>query len=119
MTVLVVDDLHHVRRMIRFSLHGRGHRVVEAGDGVEAWRLLTTERPDLVIMDISMPGPSGLDVCRSIRAAPELEGLPVLLLTAGGAAWETRALEAGASGFMTKPFSPSALLDLVDTLSTA
>jgi len=116
--VLVVDDAPQIRRMVRLTVEHRGHRVVEAADGAAGWRLMRTERPDIVILDVMMPGPSGLDVCRAIRADPQFAALPVIVLTAGGAAEaEADALTAGATGFMTKPFSPAALLDMITTLT--
>jgi CheY-like chemotaxis protein len=112
--VLVVDDSAPIRRMVRFAVEQRGHRVLEAADGVVAWQLMMEERPDLVILDVMMPGPSGLDVCRAIRADPHLAALPVIILTAGGLeGMEADALAAGASGFLMKPFRPTALLDLI------
>jgi CheY-like chemotaxis protein len=81
--VLVVDDEARIRRMVRFTLEQQGHRVLEAADGLAGWELLTAKRPDLVVMDVMMPGPSGLEVCRAIRAEPAFAALPVILLTAG------------------------------------
>src|SRR5215207_908716 len=116
--VLVVDDSARIRQMVRFSLERFGHRVLEAEDGPAAWSLLAAERPDLVLLDVMMPGPSGLDVCRKIRADPRLAGLPVVILTAGGGARdEADAMAAGASGFLTKPFLPSALLAMIESLT--
>ena len=115
--VLVVDDSPQIRRMVRMTVERRGLRVIEAGDGSAAWRLLADERPDLVILDVMMPGPSGLDVCRAIRADPALGGVPVVILTADGLAdTEADARSAGASAFMAKPFLPSALRALVESL---
>ena len=113
--MLVVDDTPQIRLMLRFALAGRGHRMLEAGDGVEGLRMVAAERPALVIMDVMMPGPSGLDVCRQIRAA-EHAALPVIILTAGTHVSEAEARAAGASAFLTKPFSPAALVDVVSTL---
>jgi two-component system chemotaxis response regulator CheY len=115
-TVLVVDDTPQIRRLIRFALEGRGHRTLEAGDGVEGLRLAGVERPALVITDVTMPGPSGLEVCRMIRADAEHAALPVIILTAGTHVSEAEARAAGASAFLTKPFSPAALLDVVSAL---
>ena len=99
--------------MIRFAVEGRGHRVLEARDGVEGLRMVASERPDLVITDVMMPGPSGLDVCRQIQADAEHALVPVVILTAGTHVSEMDARAAGASAYLTKPFSPAALLDVV------
>ena len=101
--------------MLRFSLEAHGHRALEAGDGVEGLRMLGVECPDMVIMDVMMPGPNGLDVCRMIRAATEHPDVPVIILTAGTHVSELDARAAGASAFMVKPFSPAALLTVVST----
>lgn len=103
--------------MVRFTVEIGGHRVLEAADGIEGWHVLTTERPDVVILDVMMPGPSGLDVCRAIRGDARLADLPVIILSAGGPETASDALTAGATVFMAKPFSPSALLGLVASFS--
>ena len=106
--------------MVRVTMQYHGHRVIEAGDGEEAWRLVAAERPDLVVLDVVMPGLGGLDVCRAIRADASLVAVPVVILTAGGLeSDEAEARAAGASAFMTKPFSPTALLALVASLCGA
>jgi DNA-binding response OmpR family regulator len=115
--VLVVDDATQIRRLVRLTLEHRGHRVLEAEDGIVGLRTMRAERPDLVVMDVTMPGPSGLEVLREMRADPVLAATPVIILTAGGqAASEALALEAGATAYMDKPFSPAALLALVASL---
>jgi two-component system chemotaxis response regulator CheY len=115
--VLVVDDATQIRRLVRLTLEHRAHRVLEAEDGIVGLRTMRAERPDLVVMDVTMPGPSGLDVLREMRADPALAATPVIILTAGGqAASEELAVEAGATAYMDKPFSPAALLALVASL---
>jgi DNA-binding response OmpR family regulator len=115
--MLVVDDAAMLRRLVRRTLETDGHRVLDAEDGVAGRRTMRAERPDLVVMDVTMPGPSGLEVLRTVRADPALATLPVIILTAGGrAATEPLAVEAGASPYMDKPFSPVALLVLVASL---
>jgi CheY-like chemotaxis protein len=114
--VLVVDDESHIRQIVRIALGYRGYQVVEAASGVECWRLLAEARPDLVILDIMMPGQNGLDVCRAIRADAQFAALPIIVLTAGGPEVGSDARAAGASAVMSKPFSPTALLNLVASL---
>jgi DNA-binding NarL/FixJ family response regulator len=115
--VLVVDDAAQIRRMVRFTVEDRGHRVLEAEDGIAGWQMMRMEQPDVVIMDVMMPGPSGLEVCRTIRADPRHAAVPIIILTAGNQTSKADALAAGASGYMTKPFSPAALLDMVTSLT--
>src|SRR4051812_36337417 len=104
--ILVVDDESHIRRIVRITLGYRDYRVIEADDGIEAWRLLAVTQPDLVILDVMMPGPSGLDICRAIRADVRFADLPIIILTAGGTETVSGAQAAGASAVMSKPFSP-------------
>jgi CheY-like chemotaxis protein len=91
------------------------YRVEEAADGAEALAAIGRARPDLVVLDVNMPGLDGPEVCRRVRADATTHGLPVLVLTAAARDEDRRrALAAGADGYMTKPFSPLALLDLID-----
>jgi DNA-binding response OmpR family regulator len=116
--VLVVDDAPQIRRLVRFTVEHKGHRVLEAADGADGWRLMVDERPDLVILDVMMAGASGLDICREIRAHPAFNAIPVIVMTAGGpAATRDAALAAGASGYVSKPFRPSTLLDMVESFA--
>jgi DNA-binding response OmpR family regulator len=115
--VLVVDDSPQVRRLVRLTLESRSHRVQEAEDGRIAWQMMLAERPDLVIMDVRMPGPSGLEVCRAMRDDARLATVPIIILTADGLAeLEHQASAEGAAGFMTKPFSPTALWAMIDAV---
>src|SRR5215208_6658951 len=115
--LVIVDDSAPVRALVRMSLARGGHDIREADDGVTAWQLLVDQRPDAVILDVMMPGPSGLDVCRAIRADPRFARLPVIILTANGLPEsEAEALEAGANCFLAKPFRPQVLLAVVERL---
>ena len=96
------------------TLARRGHAVAPASDGAAGWRALVHETPDLAILDVVMPGPSGLDLCRSIRADARLAGLPVVIMSAScGVGDRVRASEAGGSAFLAKPFELNDLLDMV------
>jgi DNA-binding response OmpR family regulator len=98
-------------------LEASGHHVLEAVDGRVAWRMLQTDHPDLVIMDVTMPGPSGLEVCRAMRDDERFVAVPVIILTASGYVnAECHAIHSGATAFMQKPFSPAALTHLIDGL---
>jgi CheY-like chemotaxis protein len=113
-TILVVDDEPTIRMLVAASLDGNGYRIVEAADGAEALDLVHQEQPDLVLLDIVIPGLDGFEVCRRLKAeiAPYM---PVLLLTGfDQQSHRERASQAGADGFVTKPFSPAALLALID-----
>jgi CheY-like chemotaxis protein len=114
-TILVVDDDDDIRSLLRAMIERGPHRVLEAADGAEALGVIRRARPDLVVLDVNMPELDGPEVCRRVRADAATRDLPVLVLTAAARDEERRrALAAGADGFLTKPFSPLALLDLID-----
>lgn len=107
--VLIADDDPVVRDVVRRYLERDGHVVAAAGDGTEALRLLNSLQIDLAILDVMMPGPDGLTLCRSLRRGDDY-GMPVIMLTALGEEDDRIAgLEAGADDYLTKPFSPREL----------
>jgi DNA-binding response OmpR family regulator len=113
-TVLVVDDEPIVRDVVVKYLRREGFRTLEAGDGDTALRLVEDEHPDLVVLDLMLPGTDGLTVCRRIRARSEL---PVIMLTARGEeADRIVGLELGADDYVAKPFSPRELAARVKTV---
>ncbi len=115
-SVLIVDDEQHIRLLIEQTLEELLDEDVElytAADGDEALAAIGAQHPALVFLDVMMPGRSGLDVCRAVRADPELAGAHIVLLTAKGQAQDrAEGLAAGADEFLTKPFDPDALLAL-------
>jgi DNA-binding response OmpR family regulator len=113
-TILVVDDEPIVREVICRYLERERYGTLEAGDGREAQELLDRQSPSLVVLDVMLPGMSGLDLCRWIRARSQL---PVILLTARGEeADRIVGLELGADDYVTKPFSPRELVARVRTV---
>ena len=107
--VLIADDDIVVRNVVRRDLERDGLDVTVADDGAEALRVLGTERVDVAVLDVMMPGPDGLTLCRSLRRAGGY-AVPVILLTALGEEDDRIAgLEAGADDYVTKPFSPREL----------
>jgi DNA-binding response OmpR family regulator len=113
-TVLVVDDEPIVREVVVRYLEREGYRTLEAGDGDRARELLERDPPNLVVLDVMLPGTDGLSLCRWIRARSEL---PVILLTARGEeADRIVGLELGADDYVTKPFSPRELAARVRTV---
>ena len=113
-TVLVVDDESIVRDVVVKYLRREGYRTLEAGDGDTALELVEREHPDLVVLDLMLPGTDGLAVCRRIRSRSEL---PVIMLTARGEeADRIVGLELGADDYVTKPFSPRELAARVKTV---
>ncbi len=101
--------------LIRRALSIEQHEILEAEDGDAALESLIRERPDVVILDVIMPGLSGIDVCRAIRADPELAGTGVIFLT--GDIMSDQLREAGADRIFAKPFSPHGLLAAVAELA--
>ena len=117
MKILVVDDDQAVRESLRRSLTFNGYEVELAGDGVEAVEHIDEDRPDAVILDVMMPGLSGLDVLRRLRDGEGPEGCRVILLTARARDSEVDSgFAAGADDYVIKPFSPRELLRRVDAL---
>jgi DNA-binding response OmpR family regulator len=113
-TVLVVDDEPIVREVVVRYLEREGYRTLEAGDGEQARELLERDPPNLVVLDVMLPGLDGLSLCRWIRSQSEL---PVILLTARGEeADRIVGLELGADDYVTKPFSPRELAARVRTV---
>lgn len=114
-TVLIADDEPSVRMLVQATIDPDGYNVIEATDGNEAWALILEHRPSLVLLDVRMPGRTGLDILRAIRSEPNLIGTKVILLTASAQESEINAgLVAGADFYLTKPFSPRDLLSRVD-----
>jgi DNA-binding response OmpR family regulator len=114
--VLIADDDPDIRMLVRLRLERSGYSVVAANDGLEALRLATEASPDLAILDVSMPGLSGVDVIRALRQRQST--LPVILLTGrAGDADVAEAANAGADAYVTKPFSPQELESRVRTLT--
>lgn len=106
--IMVVDDDPQIRRVLRTAFSAQGYDSVDARNGEEALELLRDEKVDLVILDVNMPGMSGLDTCRAIRSTSEI---PIVMLTVRDAeADKVEALDAGADDYMTKPFGSPELL---------
>jgi adenylate cyclase len=114
--VLVVDDVPVNVRLLEALLSPRGYEVISATDGRGALRLVESAKPDIVLLDVVMPGMDGYQVCRTLRGREETAMLPVIMLTASDGPEKTRAIEAGADDFIAKPFDRQELLTRVDSL---
>ena len=115
--ILVADDDVDIRELVEFKLSTLGHDVVAVGDGAAAIEACRAERPDLAVLDVMMPGVSGLEAIKAIRATPELADLPVILLTARAQESDVETgFDSGADDYVTKPFSPRELAERVEAL---
>jgi CheY-like chemotaxis protein len=115
--VLVADDEEDIVGLVTMIIERSGHEVVSVRDGAQALAALRRRRPDLVVLDISMPEVDGLEVLRRIRADEETSELPVLLLSAQAQEADVRrGFATGASAYVKKPFSPRELAKRVDEL---
>ena len=116
-TILVADDFEDTRLIMRLWLQKRGYRVLEAADGVQALEVARRESPDLIIMDIEMPGLDGLAATRKIREAEAARHVPIVAVSAYGSEhWRERALEAGCNQYVSTPFEPAELEGLIKSL---
>jgi CheY-like chemotaxis protein len=114
-TVLIADDESSIRLLVHATIESDDYTVVEASDGAQAWALAQELKPSLVLLDVQMPGQSGLEVLRSIKADPGLKGTRVILLTSKAQERDIEVgLIAGADFYLTKPFSPLDLLTRVE-----
>jgi two-component system cell cycle response regulator DivK len=109
--ILVIEDQEDNRRILRDLLNSAGYESIEADAGEEAPALAQTHHPDLILMDIQLPGIDGYEATRRFKANPALRRIPVIAVTSYALSGdEVRAREAGCDGYVTKPFSPRALL---------
>ena len=109
--ILIVDDDPELRELLRGYLGGNGYEVDAAEDGAAMRRKMAAAAPDLVILDLMLPGEDGLALCREVRAAPATAALPILMLTARGEDTDRIVgLEMGADDYLPKPFNPRELL---------
>ena len=112
---MIVDDENSLRMLVNATLEGEHCKILQAKNGLEAVEISRKERPQLIILDLMMPGMSGLEALEIIRNTEEIRETPVIILTAKGQPHDREtAMKKGASRFLTKPFSPLELLTLVE-----
>ena len=115
-TIVLAEDDDDIRTVTERVLRRGGHTVVATPDGAAALQAVREHRPDLVVSDIDMPIMSGIELCRAIRAEPDIAGLAVLFVSGSLVPGDTRADAAQATATMFKPFTPADLLACVDKL---
>ena len=109
--ILVVEDQEDNRRIMRDLLTSVGYEVIEAVTGEEGVAAADTHRPDLILMDIQLPGLDGYEATRQIKANPDLEHIPIIVVTSYALSGDdVKAFEAGCNAYVSKPFSPRELL---------
>jgi two-component system cell cycle response regulator DivK len=109
--ILVVEDQEDNRRIMRDLLTSVGYEVIEAVTGEEGVTTAETHRPDLILMDIQLPGLDGYEATRQIKANPDLEHIPIIVVTSYALSGDdVKAFEAGCNAYVSKPFSPRELL---------
>jgi len=109
--VLVVDDEEDILQLVSYNLAREGYKVSCAATGEEALKSARADLPDLILLDLMLPGTDGLEVCKLLKAEPRTAGIPIIMLTAKGEEADVvTGLELGADDYVTKPFSPRVLL---------
>jgi len=112
--VLIVEDEPNIVLSLEILLHRAGYETLLARDGEEALELVRRMRPDLVLLDIMLPGRNGYEVCRAVKSEPTLSSIPVIMLTAKGQEVEMlKGLELGASAYIAKPFGNAEVLEAI------
>ena len=117
MRILLVDDDPALRTLLKTTFEVADVAVVEAEDAAAARRKIRSARPDVVVLDINMPGTTGLELCAELKAAPATRDIPIVLLTGSEGGTEDAAKKAGANAFVRKPFSPLELLAVAERLA--
>lgn len=115
--ILLVEDEEDIASLIKLQAELCGYKLHVEVDGINGFRAVERERPDLVILDVMLPGENGLDVCRRMKSHPELKTIPILILSAKGEELDiVLGLELGADDYVQKPFSPKVLFSRVKAI---
>ncbi|MBT4125685.1 MAG: response regulator [Chloroflexi bacterium] len=106
-TILVVDDHEEIREALAEILEEEGHNILQAADGLQALEIVSHSRPDVILLDIAMPGMDGLETLRRLKDQPESSNLPVIMVTAQGDRQNmVKAVQLGVRDYVTKPWEP-------------
>lgn len=112
--IVMIEDEEDIAALIKMQAEISGYKIQVAGDGIEGYSLVEKEKPDLVLLDVMLPGENGLDICRKIKANPETKSIPVIILSAKGEEIDVvLGLELGADDYVPKPFSPKVLFSRI------
>jgi two-component system phosphate regulon response regulator PhoB len=114
---LLAEDDRDIRDLVRVKLTSAGFTVIAVGDGATALKMATEHEPDIALLDVMMPGMSGLDLMRELHADPRTQSIPVILLTAKSQEFDVETgFALGAADYIVKPFSPRELVQRVETV---
>lgn len=117
MNILIADDELRLRKVVAMFLKKSGHNITEASSGEQAIEALTAAKPDVIVLDVMMPGIGGLEACTRIKSNEKYKNIPIILLTANISAEDReKGINAGADAYLTKPFSPKELLEKITEL---
>jgi two-component system alkaline phosphatase synthesis response regulator PhoP len=115
--IILIEDEEDIAALIKLQAEISGYKLHVEVDGINGFRAVEREKPDLVILDIMLPGENGLDVCRKIKAAPDLKNIPIIILSAKGEELDVvLGLELGADDYVSKPFSPKVLFSRIKAI---
>ncbi len=116
--ILIADDEPHILLMVRKRLENKGYEVLTAPDGEGAEKMIRGQKPDIILLDVMMPGLSGVDLCKRIKADAGLKSTPVVLFSAKAQQEDKESgRKAGADAYITKPFDPQELLSTIEEFS--
>lgn len=114
---MLIEDEEDIAALIKLQAEITGYKLHVEVDGINGYRAIEREKPDLVILDIMLPGENGLDVCRKMKSSPELKNIPVIILSAKGEELDVvLGLELGADDYVAKPFSPKVLFSRIKAI---
>lgn len=109
--ILIVDDEEHILELIKFNLESKGYKVITAANGIDALKIAKSEQPNLILLDLMIPGIDGYDVCKEVRRENSISDTPIIMITAKSEELDKiLGLELGADDYITKPFSIRELL---------
>jgi len=115
--IVVIEDEEDIRELIRYNLDKAGYRVLAAHSGEDGLELVVNSMPDLIVLDLMLPGIDGLEVCRQLKKEPKTKDIPIVMVTARGEEPDVvSGLELGAEDYVSKPFSPKVLAARVRTV---
>jgi len=118
--ILIIEDDPSALRLIGYTLEKKGYQIITASDGLEGLRKAREEHPDLIILDVMLPGLDGYEVCHQLRQKPETATLPILMISAKAHQDDKDiALRVGADDYLTKPVEPSTIVARVESLLTS